>query len=295
MRTDSDSWDINTSVGSTALFVAATRALVGREPDPLAVDPLAEVFLRASGGEWVELLEGRAEGHALLTPEFGPSFLAHVGARTRYFDEYLAAAVRDGVRQVVILAAGLDARAYRMAELEEATVYELDRAEVLEFKRETLAAAGHKPRGERREVPVDLRGDWPTALRDKGFDPAEATAWLIEGLLIYLAPRAQDDLFAAVVANSAPGSRVAIEAMEPLPADLYESMRNAGHELAEEQRQWVDLIYNDPRADAAQWFTEHGWSARRTGLGEYLRELGRELPVAPVTSHVFLVTAQQPR
>lgn len=276
MRTDEDSWDINTGVGSTALFVAAARALGGRADDAPARDPLAELFVSAAGGEWADLMAGRLPEHPLLTTDFGIPFQQHQLFRTRYFDDYLEAAVSSGIRQVAVLAAGLDARAYRLPWLAGCTVYELDRPQVLEYKRATLAQAGREPIADRREVAVDLRGDWPKALRDSGFDSDRPTAWLIEGLLIYLTPAAQDRLFDTVHSLSAPGSRAAVEQMDPLPAEAAEALAADGESGSE----WVKLIYNEPRSEATTWFTDRGWSGERVYLPDYIRSLGHT-PAGP--------------
>ncbi|MVU77639.1 SAM-dependent methyltransferase [Nocardia sp. ET3-3] len=291
MRTDGDSWDINTSVGSTALFVAAARTLGGRAPGAPAQDPFAEIFVRAAGPEWVDLLEGRAPEHPLATPEFGAQFQQHQIGRTRYFDDFMAAAAQAGIRQVVILAAGLDSRAYRLPWPDGTAVYELDRPQVLEFKRETLAAAGHKPVAERHEVAVDLREDWPKALRDSGFDADAPTAWLVEGLLIYLTPAAQEQLFDAIDTLSAPGSRVAIEQMDPLPAEAVAAMSQGD----DSGSGWVRMIYNDPRTDATVWFGDRGWTGERVYLPDYLSELG-QIPAEGVQqqSLINLVTVIRP-
>ncbi|MBU3064219.1 SAM-dependent methyltransferase [Nocardia sp. NEAU-G5] len=296
MRSDTDNWDITTSVGSTALFVAAARALVAREPDPLASDPLADVFLRAVGGEWAELIDGDPEltrDHPLRSADFGVAFRAHQAARTRYFDDYLRAARDSGIRQVVIVAAGLDSRSYRLSCLAGAVVYELDRAAVLDFKREALAAAGYRPIADRREVAVDLREDWLTALRHSGFDPDAPTAWLVEGLVIYLTPADQDQLFQTLESASAPGSRASIEQMTPLPRESYEEL--VAQEASTDDvtyNDWARMIYNDPRSDAAQWFSERGWTADRTELTDYLRAAGRAVPEngAHVSALVNMVT-----
>ena len=155
MRTEGDSWDITTSVGSTALFVATARALEAQKPDPLAVDPYAEVFCRAVGGNWADVLDGKAPDHPLKTAEFGLHFVNFQGARTRYFDDYFRRAADAGARQVVILAAGLDSRAYRLSWPDGTTIFELDRPQVLDFKREVLTEHGARPRTERREIAVD--------------------------------------------------------------------------------------------------------------------------------------------
>lgn len=301
MRSDNDNWEIDTGVGSTALFVAAARTLAGREPDALAVDPLAEVFVRAAGGDLAVLIDGDPElskDHPLRTEEFGRPFREHQAGRTRYFDDYFHAACDSGIRQVVILAAGLDSRAYRLPFFEGVTVYELDRATVLDFKRETLAAAGYSPVADRREVAVDLRTDWLDTLQDSGFDVDQPTAWLIEGLLIYISPAAQDELFEIVAKASAPGSRVGIEQMTPFPADVYEAITTVNEDEPEDGN-WARLIYNDPRSDAAQWFPGHGWSAERTELDDYLRAHGHAVPAGEDSggfhpAAINLVTVQRP-
>lgn len=106
MRTEDDSWDVTTSVGSTGLLVAAARALETQKADPLAIDPYAEVFCRAAGGEWADVLDGKLPDHYLTTGDFGEHFVNFQGARTRYFDEYFSRATAAGMKQVVILAAG---------------------------------------------------------------------------------------------------------------------------------------------------------------------------------------------
>src|SRR4051812_26590335 len=197
MRTDNDTWDITSSVGATALFVAASRALEANKPEPLVVDPYAEIFCRAVGGEWADVLDGRAPDNK-LTSEFGRHFVDYQAARTKYFDDYFYAAADAGVRQIVIPAAGLDSRAYRLAWPDSTVVFELDQPQVLDFKRDVLARSGERPTAERREIAVDLRGDWPQALKQSGFDPSKPSAWVVEGLLVYLPATAQAELFAGI-------------------------------------------------------------------------------------------------
>ena len=225
MRADNDTWDITTSVGSTALFVAAARALEANKPNPLVVDPYAEVFCRAVGGEWADVLDGKAPENKLMT-EFGAHFVNYQAARTKYFDDYFYAAADAGVRQIVIPAAGLDSRAYRLAWPDGTVVYELDQPQVLEFKREVLGRRGDAPTAERREIAVDLRDDWPQALRRSGFDPSRPSAWLVEGLLVYLPATAQRDLFAGIDALAARGSHVAVDDGKPFSDELYQAARD---------------------------------------------------------------------
>ncbi|ORV19579.1 class I SAM-dependent methyltransferase [Mycobacterium celatum] len=298
MRTEGDTWDITTSVGSTALFVATARALEAQKPDPLAVDPFAEVFCRAVGGDWAGVLDGKVPDHQLKTDDFGQHFINFQGARTRYFDNYFRQAADAGVRQVVILAAGLDSRAYRLPWPGGTTIFELDQPQVLEFKREVLAEHGAEPKVERREVAIDLREDWPQALRDSGFDPSKPSAWIAEGLLIYLPATAQQQLFTGIDALAASGSHIAVEDGAPLPADQFaaavEEERKAT--AAGDQRVFFQLVYNERFAPADQWLGERGWTAVATPLADYLREVGRPVPgpdteAGPMIARNTLVSA----
>jgi methyltransferase (TIGR00027 family) len=278
VRTEGDSWDITTSVGATALFVAASRALEAQKPDPLAVDPYAEVFCRAVGGAWADVLDGKAPDHELKSSDFGQHFVNFQGARTRYFDEYFGRVAAAGVRQIVILAAGLDSRAYRLSWADGTTIFELDRPQVLDFKRGVLSGAGAQPRAQRREIGVDLREDWPHALRDSGFDPAKPSAWIAEGLLLYLPADAQEQLFAGVDSLAAPGSHVAIEDGAPLDQDEFQSRLDEERAGSDGQRAFFQLVYNERHAPATEWFGNRGWTAVGTPLADYLREVGRPVP-----------------
>jgi methyltransferase (TIGR00027 family) len=281
VRSEGDTWDITTSVGSTALFVATARALEAQKPDPLAVDPYAEVFCRAVGGPAADVLDGNVPDHQLKTADWGD----FQGARTRYFDEYFRRAAAAGVRQVVILAAGLDSRAYRLDWPAGTTIFELDQPQVLDFKRDVLERHGAQPRAERREIPIDLRDDWPQALRDSGFDPAKPSAWIVEGLLIYLPAAAQEQLFTGIDGLAAPGSHVAVEDGAPMSPDEFQEKREeerAAMAAGQGERPFYQLIYNERCAPATEWFGRRGWDAVGTPLTEYLRQVGRPVP-APET------------
>lgn len=280
MRTDNDNWDITTSVGSTALFVATARALEAQKADPLVIDPFAEVFCRAVGGDAADVLDGKVADHRLKTPEWGQHFVNFQGARTKYFDTYFQRAADAGVRQVVILAAGLDSRAYRLPWPDQTTIFELDQPQVLDFKREVLAEQGAKPNAERREVAIDLREDWPQALRDSGFDAARPSAWIAEGLLIYLPAAAEEQLFNGIDALAAPASHVAVEDGAPMPSDAFAAAVDDEKDAVSkgDRRVFFQLVYNERHAPADQWFAGHGWTAEPTPLADYLRELGRPVP-----------------
>src|SRR5512139_2775588 len=213
LRTHDDTWDIATSVGSTAVMVAAARAAESERADALISDPFAKVLVAgAGGGTWEVMVDPAFREKVAETDPEAASIFEHMGnyqaVRTHFFDEFFADAMAAGIRQVVILASGLDSRAYRLAWPAETVVYEIDQPKVLEYKAARLAEHGALPSARRHAVAVDLRFDWPTALRQAGFDPHAPTAWLAEGLLMYLPVDAQDRLFERITALSAPGSRV---------------------------------------------------------------------------------------
>ncbi|MDX1885702.1 class I SAM-dependent methyltransferase [Mycolicibacterium sp. 120270] len=294
MRSDNDTWDITTSVGATALFVAASRALEANKANPLVVDPYAEMFCRAVGGEWADVLDGKAPDNKLAS-EFGVHFVNYQAARTKFFDSYFYDAADAGVRQIVIPAAGLDSRAYRLAWPGGTIVYELDQPQVLEFKRDVLDRSGESPTAERREIAVDLRDDWRSALLDSGFDPSTPSAWLAEGLLIYLPAAAQQQLFTGIDELAAAGSRIAVEDATPMSEADLEQARAAERESGNEG-QFFSLIYNEQHAPAVEWFGNHGWRGERMRLADYIGEIGRPVPgpdseAGPMFADIELVSA----
>ncbi len=280
MRTDDDNWDITTSVGATALNVATARALEAQKPDPLAIDPFAELFCRAVGGTAADVLDGKDPGHHLKTPDWGQHFVSFQGARTRYFDDYFRRAADAGVRQMVILAAGLDSRAYRLPWPDGTTIFELDRPQVLDFKREVLVGQGAQPNAERREAAIDLREDWPQALRENGFDVALPSAWIAEGLLLYLPGDAQKQLFTGIDALASPGSHAAVEDCAPMSGEEFQAgvEEERAARAKGDKRLFFQLVYNEQHAPADQWLGEHGWTPVATPLADYLRQVGRPVP-----------------
>lgn len=278
MRTENDSWDITTSVGSTALFVAAARALEAQKSDPLAVDSFGEVFCRAVGGQWAELLDGGVPEHPLRSEEFGAHFVTFQAARTRFFDNYFRMAAEAGVLQIVLLAAGLDSRAYRLEWPSGTTVFELDQPRVLDFKRQALE--GHAPTAQRIEVAVDLRDDWQTALLANGFREDQPSAWIAEGLLIYLPGEAQERLFTGIDAMACPGSRVAVEEGRPMDRAAFRAKVEEAKAIDDMRGEFWQLVYNEQCAPAAQWFSQRGWTTQAVSLTDYLQSVNRLEPMA---------------
>ena len=183
-RTDNDTWDITEGVGATALGVAAGRAAENEREDRLFDDPYAQLFIDAAGeGMWTMISRGiLPQELAEIDPHLPARMQAmsnYTASRTVFFDEFFLRAAEAGVRQAVILAAGLDARSWRLAWPQGTTVYELDQPKVLEFKTTTLQAAGAHPRATQVNVPIDLRQDWPKALRQAGFDDSMPTHRLV--------------------------------------------------------------------------------------------------------------------
>lgn len=278
-RSEGDRWDIVTSVGYTALAVAAARAVATSRPQPLARDDYARFFVRASGEPYLTaLLAGSAGEPSDSTGEPGdsttdwPGFLS---IQMRFFDSFFADACADGLRQAVIMAAGLDARAYRLQWPAGTHIFEVDQAEVLAFKSRVLTEQGARPGAERHEVPTDLRDDWIGALQNAGFDPGVPTAWLVEGLLTYLPGPAHDELFERIHEHSAPGSRLATHIFSGNGdfTDRFNSLGQQFNPFAE-----IDigsLFYDDERLDPPGWLTTRGWRVDAVTARELAERYGK--------------------
>jgi len=259
VRTDRDRWDLATSVGATATMVAAQRALSTDEK--LIDDPYAAPLVRAVGIDvYVRLVNGKIPVGG--ESEFDPHRMARgMACRTRFYDRFFLDATQSGVSQVVILASGLDARAYRLPWPAGTVVYEVDMPEVIEFKTLTLGDLGAEPTAERRTVAVDLRDDWGAALQAAGFDPKAPAAWSAEGLLVYLPDEAQDALFDNITALSAPGSRLAFEFV-PDTAVFADPRWRAHHDRMSElgfEIDLNDLVYHGQRSHILDYLNQRGW------------------------------------
>lgn len=267
-RTESDRWDLATSVGATATMVAAQRALASDAG--LIDDPYAAPLVRAVGIDvYVRLVNGEiaAGGNA----DFDPRRMAEgMACRTRFYDQFFTDATGSGIRQAVILASGLDARAYRLPWPGGTVVYEVDMPQVIEFKTLTLGDLGARPTAERRTVAVDLRDDWATALRAAGFDAGAPSAWSAEGLLVYLPDDAQDALFDHITGLSAPGSRLAFEFVpdtavfaDPRWRAHHERMSGLGFEI-----DFNDLVYHGERSHIVEHLGRRGWRTSSSTVAE---------------------------
>ena len=278
-RTDNDTWDLASSVGATATAVAASRAMASQNPDALLNDPWADPLVRAVGIDtFVKLIDGET-GHTNDPLLNRRAMSEQITVRTRFFDDFFVQAGESGIRQAVILASGLDTRAYRLPWRADTTVFEIDQPQVIAFKTRTLADLGAEPTAERTTVAIDLREDWPAALVEAGFDPKLPTAWSAEGLLVYLPPDAQDRLFDNIVALSTPGSRIATEHMDlrNIPADwadrLTERSRRIGSNI-----NLAELFYSGDRNPAADYLKDHGWQIDVQTTAQIYAANGFELP-----------------
>ena len=280
LRAAGDRWAITELVGATALGVAAARAVETAGRDPLIHDDFAQTLVSSAGPAWARLADPElawldGDEHGQRAHRLGIDYQA---VRTHFFDEYFDNAVSAGIRQVVILAAGLDSRAYRLNWPPGTAVHEIDQPKVLEYKTGILERHGAVPTASRRPVPVDLRDDWPAALSATGFDRTQPTAWLAEGLLPHLPSDAQDRLFEMFTALSAPGSQVAIEVFG------MNSRSNSQRWLRMRERLGLDvnvqaLTYHEPdRTDAIQWLTDHGWQVNAVNNRDEMARLGRPVP-----------------
>ncbi len=282
-RAHDDEWDLASSVGATATMVAAGRAMATRDPRGLINDPFAEPLVRAVGVElFTKMIDGDLDLDAIenSSPVRMQAIIDGMAVRTRYFDDYFINATGTGVRQAVILASGLDSRAYRLPWPAGTAVYEIDQPRVIDFKTTTLADIGAEPIATRHAVPIDLRADWPTALKAAGIDTTAPIAWLAEGLLIYLPPEAQDRLFDHITALSAPGSTIATEFV-PGIVDFDANKVREGSGPFKEHGVDIDmasLVYAGERNHVLHYLRDKGWDVEGVTRTELFKRHGIDVP-----------------
>jgi methyltransferase (TIGR00027 family) len=307
-RTEQDTWDLASSVGATATWVAACRALAGKQAGALIDDPFADPLVRAVGADFfIRVLDGEiTDESGGIDPDADPDaefnlqrMVNMMAVRTRYFDDFFIDATAAGIRQVVILASGLDSRPYRLAWPAGTVVYEVDQPAVIEFKTAALSELGAQPTAERRTVAVDLRDDWLTALRQAGFDETKPAAWSAEGLLMYLPPEAQDRLFDAITTLSAPGSRLATE----YHRDGMPLLEKRAKAMAKRWGQFgfdtdvSALVYHGERTPAAEYLSAAGWQITPRTRADQFAKAG--LPVPPgegltaLENHISVIAVLQ--
>ena len=279
------------AVGSTAVGVAVALATENDRPDALFHDPLPGEFVRAVGESQALWSSPDSE---VLRRVMGD----YLALRTRFFDDLLIAAAGEGCTQVVVVAAGLDTRAFRLPWPAGTVLFEVDRADVLEVKQSVITDRGATPTCDRRVVTADLREDWATALLGSGFDPARPTAWLVEGLIGYLSAAEADSLFTEIGRLSAPGSRLGLEHVtrQMLETDATRSEIARGGDGG--LQLLSSLWRNESTATPQEWVAGHGWEPRTQDLVELAAQHRRPVPLAfdarlPGTATALLMSGQR--
>jgi methyltransferase (TIGR00027 family) len=287
-RSNDDSWDLQNGVGATAVMVAAARAVASREPDPIVNDPFAAVLVRAVGIDlFARIVDGLVD-FADIGAFYYPKFF---GIRAAAIDDFVAAACGAGIRQLVILASGLDCRAQRLQWPVGMDVYEVDQPEVIGWKADVLAGLGCTSAARHRCVGIDLRDDWPSALQDAGFDASKQTAWIAEGLLIgYLPQAAHDRILDTITALSTRGSRFVADHFDVSRPNVVGEVLDEMHEIWRVHDPEVNLrslTFTEKRKDPAVYLAQRGWKTHDCDIVELFDEAGRsfgelaEFPAPP--------------
>lgn len=271
-----DEWDIVSGIGLTALGAAACRAIESSRADRLVEDPFAAAFIDGARSPIPMAVRWPAEGEVVSdTDALLVDASSYIGLRSRFFDDYLSAACAGDLRQVVLLGAGLDTRAFRLDWPDGLRLFEVDQPKVLEFKSAVLREVGAGARCDRRAVTADLREDWGDPLRTAGFDPAAPAAWLAEGLLPYLPADVEERLFSQIDALCATGSHLAVEhTLDPesaMESSAVSAIREAtGFDLA-------GLHHSGDRRAPAAWLAGRGWQVTDEPAVALAQRYGRDL------------------
>ncbi|MGK2879443.1 MAG: SAM-dependent methyltransferase [Mycobacterium sp.] len=282
-------------------MVAAARALATAEPEPIICDPFAAALVRAVGVDFfTRIVDGDAVFPEITGDDPVRLMTDAMAVRTGFFDDFFLTSATAGIRQAVILASGLDTRAYRLPWPHGTVVYELDQPDVITFKTRTLTELGAAPAADLRNVSIDLRDDWPKALRDAGFDADQRSAWSAEGLLMYLPPEAQDRLFDNITALAAPGSRVATEfhsgefggALSERARELF-----GGTGSDSPVGDFADLVYTGARSHVADYLGARGWAVTTRARTDVYADYGKVFPdstmMAPLSDSVAITAVWQ--
>lgn len=275
-------WDIVSGVGLTALAVAAGRAMESGRTDALMNDPYAASFVtEARPPVPIPVTFEDAEGQS-STAGLWPVMSSYVGVRSRAFDDYLGGALADGAAQVVVLASGLDTRAFRLPVPAATRYFELDQPAVLDFKLRVLKEQGAEPACDHRSIAADLRDDWGAALEEAGFDPSLPTAWLAEGLLPYLPEDAEERLLQEISRLSCPGSRLAVEQVSEVPDAAPDGAADplVGQGESALGVDVRELLHMERQTPADQRLKELGWQTRNLSAAETAEGYGRSIDAA---------------
>ena len=266
-------------LASTARWTAAVRAQESAREDRLFNDPWAAALAGPEGAAWIE--------------HRPPGSTVPIALRTRFFDDFVQRiAAQDGIRQIVLMAAGLDTRAFRLPWPERTRLFELDQFTVLKYKDQVLAAAGAQPACTRQVIEADLTSPWKEALLKVGFDPQKPSGWLLEGFLFYLTNEHITRLLDEITILAAPGSWLGFDIVNstmltsPLTQKWVEMQAQSG-------APWTGTM-DDP----VGFLAERGWQATLTQAAAPDANHGRwTLPVIPTTMpnipHNWFVTAEK--
>jgi len=267
------------ALGATARWTAAARAVERNRPDPLFDDPWAGDLAGVEGAAWAA---NRSEDS-----------LAPMVLRIRYFDDFLQRITADqSIRQVVLMAAGLDTRFFRLAWPAGTQAFELDQPAVLQEKERILIAAGAQSACIRHLVPADLTQPWSQALVKAGFDPRLPSAWLLEGFLFYIPNQSIHQILEEVTGLAAPGSWLGFDIINSITL------------TSPYTRQWIEMQaqsgapWTGSLDDPVGFLAERGWKANLSQAGAADANHGRwHLPILPVSMpgvpHNWFVTAQK--
>ena len=260
-----DHWMASARPRSARLRCAAESERVDRLLD----DPYAAAFVAAAPPLFPDVPSLSDHDDLAALVEAG---ITGVAIRTRFFDEHVEAACAAGCRQVVLLAAGLDTRAFRLHWPDDVRLFELDLPELFAFKERVLATQNASPRCDRRVVPADLRSDWSTPLRAAGFEPSRLTTWVAEGLLVYLSRVDAERLLTVVRDFSARGSRLSFDCDLPDQGSTLDRARDlAGMEAV------ASMWQGGLGEDSAAWLRQHGWDVVSTSRTTFAEACNRVL------------------
>jgi len=267
------------SLAETAHWTAAARSMETLREDALFADPWAAALAGKAGEAWLARSAGNAFGTLPMV------------IRTRYFDDFLKEGVwQQGLRQVVILAAGLDTRAYRLEWPTGTILFELDKPEVLAYKQGILDPAGAKPSCERIAVAADLSADWVDSMVENGFTASAPTIWLLEGILFYLPNEIIGTILEQLSSVSAARSRLGFDIINQftLTSPLTRAWINM---QAMQGAPWIGWMDDPPG-----YLGKNGWQAALCQPGAPQANFGRwTLPVIPLENpslpHNWYVTA----
>jgi methyltransferase (TIGR00027 family) len=243
----------------TANWIAAVRARETRRPDRLFADPFAEALAGERGVAAMERSERASGGENPFIP-----------VRVRWFDDAVLAAAAAGVRQIVLLGAGLDTRPYRLDLPSDLDWFEVD----LTFDGKERVLAGATARCRRHTVVADVTGDWRTPLEAAGLHTDRRTLWLAEGLFFYLAQETVSAVLRDSAAACPPGSLFLADVLSA--TGLSVPAMRAYRDYCQRQNLPPPFGSDDPAALLA----EAGWRPERiTYAGDPSANFGR-LPTA---------------